>query len=206
MPELEGNSQFMQSRAGNIVFLIYNMSSSESDFDDEDLSAPPKRPKLKEDSRKNGVVVAATAAERDVADDAAGEDVRELSPGEYRIWSVKRKQDSVSPKVDKYSPIVRRQALQGTARTKQLLILDGEKVVWSEGEEPKQPRTWPLPPPKRRKKASTTTGVGRRQRRGAQVPNRPKNHTLNLGNRLSGTKKLTFSLQFRLRIRSPSSK
>ena len=84
------------------------MSSSESDFDDEDLSAPPKRPKIKEILLKNHI----HPADNDSADDTVEEEVQELSPDEYHT-SVKRKQESVSPKVDKYSPIVRRQTREG---------------------------------------------------------------------------------------------
>jgi hypothetical protein len=84
------------------------MSSSESDFDDEDLSAPPKRPQIKETLSAKDI----SAAINDSADDTVDEGVNEISPDEYHA-SVKRKQDSVSPKVHKYSPIVRRQAQQG---------------------------------------------------------------------------------------------
>ena len=68
------------------------------------------------------------------------------------------------------------------------MILEGEKLVWSEAEDttPKQPE-----PPKPRgntkksakgqKKGTPTTGVGIIQRRGGKV-GRPRNQRLNLGN------------------------
>jgi hypothetical protein len=92
------------------------MSSSESDFDDEDLSAPPKRPKIKETPLTNDI-----AANNDSADDTVDEEVQELSPAEYHT-SVEYKQDRVSPKVDKYSPIVRRQTREGIIQLALLLI------------------------------------------------------------------------------------
>jgi hypothetical protein len=86
---------------------------SDTDFDDEDLSAPPKKHIVQiTETAKDGAV------EYDSADETADEEIQELSPDEYRT-SLKRKHGSTpSPlrKVDKYSPIVRRQAHQGMSR------------------------------------------------------------------------------------------
>lgn len=96
--------------------IFTDMSSSESDFDDEDLSAPPKRPKIKENLLRKDVAT----ADSDPANDTEDEEVYELAPDEYHT-SVKRKHDSVSPKVDKYSPIVRRRPQQGYGSTRPLI-------------------------------------------------------------------------------------
>lgn len=92
------------------------MSSSESDFDDEDLSAPPKRPKIKENIFRKDVA----AADNDPANDTEDEEVHELALDENQA-SVKRKHDSVSPKVDKYSPMVRRRQQQGYGSARPLI-------------------------------------------------------------------------------------
>jgi hypothetical protein len=154
----------------------------EDDFDDEDLSAPPKKHKtiMKEEE----------TLKKEASETEDEEEVQELSPNEYHTL-VKQKQENVSPKVDKYSPIVRRQQHLGNhirGWSPILTAVDGERIVWDEADEgiistpTKRKKPTPLLPAKRRKKTSTLTGVGRIQRRAARVPARPKNHTLNLGN------------------------
>jgi hypothetical protein len=94
--------------------------SSESDFDDEDLSAPPKKkPTIKKetDVKTMTMTMTATATETAAAelndDTMDDEEIEELSPDQYRT-SVKRKQDSLSPKMDKYASMVKRKTYQGT--------------------------------------------------------------------------------------------
>lgn len=78
-------------------------SECETDFEDEDLSAPPRRdnPTGLKTEKPNEYV-------DETADEEEGLELPVRTP-------VKRKQDSLSPKVDKYSPIVRRQAREGAA-------------------------------------------------------------------------------------------
>jgi hypothetical protein len=151
----------------------------EDDFDDEDLSAPPRKHKtiMKEEE---------TLKEASETED---EDVQELSPNEY-YTSVKQKQENVSPKVNKYSPIVRRQQNLGNhiMDWSPILIVDGERIVWDEADEgivntpTKRKKPTPLLPAKRQKKTSKLTGVGKIQRKVSRVPARSRNRTLNLGN------------------------
>jgi len=83
------------------------MSLSETDFDvddfdDEDLSAPPKKHKT---IIKEEILKTETSETED-------EEVQEVSANEYHN-SVKQKQENISPKIDKYSFIVRRQQHPG---------------------------------------------------------------------------------------------
>ena len=86
------------------------MSSTDSDFDDEDLAAPPKKSQVKE--------IAGVKRENDIVsvDSDSAHDVQDLSRHEYQL-SIERKQVNVFPKMDKYSLMVRRQQHnQGSGR------------------------------------------------------------------------------------------
>jgi hypothetical protein len=88
------------------------MSETESsEFDDEDLSAPPRN--IQTPVKTSRTVKTQDVKQQDETQDE--EDIQELSPSQFRSHSLKRKQEQTPPRDKKtdYAAIVRRSPNNG---------------------------------------------------------------------------------------------
>jgi len=95
------------------VFVINSMSDTEDDFDDEDLSAPPRH--IHNPVKPSVVAVKTQDAEADETQDEEEEDLLELSPSQFRTTLKRKKGERLTPQKNTtvYAAIVRRSPKDG---------------------------------------------------------------------------------------------
>jgi hypothetical protein len=84
------------------------MSETETDYDDEDLSAPPKKSSRERTTSSNTSVNPGVTGD---GGDTQDEDIQEISPDQFRT-SHKRKRDDV-PSASSTAPITARRGEEG---------------------------------------------------------------------------------------------
>lgn len=91
------------------------MSETETDYDDEDLSAPPKKTNGERTVPSNAPSVSVSVTVTDDDGDTGDDDIQEISNDQFQSIHNKRKREDISSTSNK-SPITARRSEEGAPR------------------------------------------------------------------------------------------